>query len=70
MASGEMSVEEFISFLKQNFLLAETKYSLAPRMAGLWGIPDGFAALCLQNLLIVEPSNHRLRTLRPHCDTN
>ena len=32
------------------------KYSLAPRTAGLWGIPDGFAVRCLQNLLIVEPT--------------
>ena len=47
--------------------LAEMKYSLAPPVAGLWGIPDGFAVLCLQNLLIVEPGNHRLQTLRPHC---
>ena len=42
------------------------KYSLAPQMAGLWGIPDGFAALCLQNLLIVEPTPlswlYRVRT--------
>ena len=52
-----------------SILLAESKYSLAPRTAGLWGIPDGFAVLCLQNLLIVEPGNHRLRTICPHCDT-
>ena len=45
------------TYKKGYFLfLAEMKYSLAQQMAGLWGIPDGFAALCLQNLLIVEPT--------------